>query len=71
MLDAELIGRDGRVALSRPCPGHDTFEGVVYGDAARYVEIQRFNKPGESPLERQTEVLDGWTRAAPPPSSGG
>ena len=31
----------------------------MYGDAARYLEIQRFNKPGEAPRERQTEVERG------------
>lgn len=59
MLDAELIERDGRVVIWRSCPEHGVFEAVVYGDAARYAEIQRFNKPGESPLERQTEAVDG------------
>lgn len=32
---------------------------MVYGDADRYREIQRFSKPGESPLERQTQVAEG------------
>jgi hypothetical protein len=59
VLDAELLVRDGRVVLSRTCPDHGAFEAVVYGDAERYLEIQRFDKPGESPLERQTEVVRG------------
>jgi 7,8-dihydro-6-hydroxymethylpterin dimethyltransferase len=59
VLDAELVVRDGRVVLTRTCPDHGDFAAVVYGDAERYVEIQRFNKPGESPLERQTEVARG------------
>jgi uncharacterized radical SAM superfamily Fe-S cluster-containing enzyme len=59
VLDAELLVRDGRVVLSRTCPDHGAFEAVVYGDAERYLEIQRFDKPGESPLERQTEVVSG------------
>ena len=32
---------------------------VVYGDAERYVEIQRYNKPGELPLRLQTEAVEG------------
>ena len=56
VLDAELVARDGRVVLARKCPDHGSFEAVVYGDAERYLEIQRFNKPGDSPLERQTEI---------------
>jgi hypothetical protein len=59
VLDAELLDRDGRVVLRRACPDHGVFEAVIYGDANRYREIQRFDKPGESPLERQTEVTRG------------
>lgn len=59
VLDAQLMARDGRVLLSRTCPQHGAFEAVVYGDAERYAEIQRFNKPGEVPRERQTETLEG------------
>jgi 7,8-dihydro-6-hydroxymethylpterin dimethyltransferase len=55
LLSAELREDDGRVVLSRTCPDHGPFEAVVYGDAERYLEIQRFDKPGEQPLERQTE----------------
>jgi uncharacterized radical SAM superfamily Fe-S cluster-containing enzyme len=59
LLDAELAVRAGRVVLSRSCPEHGEFAAVVYGDAERYLEIQRFDKPGERPLERQTEVARG------------
>ena len=59
VLDAALVVRDGRVVLARECPVHGRIEAVVYGDADRYLEIERFNKPGESPLARQTEVSQG------------
>ena len=59
LLDAELIERGGRVVLARACPEHGRFEAVVYGDAERYLEIQRFDKPGEEPLRRQTEESRG------------
>ena len=59
VLEAELTVAEGRVVLGRTCPDHGRFEAVVYGDAARYVEIQRFSKPGEEPLERQTETSQG------------
>jgi 7,8-dihydro-6-hydroxymethylpterin dimethyltransferase len=59
LLDAELVVRAGRVVLSRSCPEHGDFAAVVYGDAERYLEIQRFDKPGENPLERQTDVTRG------------
>jgi uncharacterized radical SAM superfamily Fe-S cluster-containing enzyme len=59
LLDAELVARDGKVVLSRRCPAHGRFDAVVYGNSERYLEIQRFDKPGEEPLERQTEVERG------------
>jgi 7,8-dihydro-6-hydroxymethylpterin dimethyltransferase len=59
LLDAQLLERNGRVVLSRACPEHGLFEPVVYGDAVRYREVQRFNKPGAEPLERQTEISRG------------
>ena len=62
LLSAELREDDGRVVLSRTCPDHGPFEAVVYGDAERYLEIQRFDKPGEQPLERQTEHDRGCPR---------
>src|ERR687897_376647 len=59
LLEAELVVRDNKVVLERGCPDHGRFAAVVYGDAARYLEIQRFDKPGEEPLERQTQVDRG------------
>jgi uncharacterized radical SAM superfamily Fe-S cluster-containing enzyme len=59
VLDAELLERGGRVVLARECPDHGRFEAVVYGDAARYLEIQRFAKPGAAPLEHQTGAVAG------------
>lgn len=59
VLDAALVERDGRVVLDRTCPEHGRFEAVVYGDAALHRRIARFDKPGEAPLERQTESIAG------------
>jgi uncharacterized radical SAM superfamily Fe-S cluster-containing enzyme len=59
LLNAQLLERDGKVLLSRVCPDHGPFEAVVYGNAEQWAEIQRFDKPGEEPLERQTEALRG------------
>jgi uncharacterized radical SAM superfamily Fe-S cluster-containing enzyme len=59
ILDARLLEHGGKVVLSRTCRDHGAFEAVVYGDAERYAAIQRFNKPGESPLERQTASVRG------------
>jgi uncharacterized radical SAM superfamily Fe-S cluster-containing enzyme len=54
VLPAELLERGGRVVLTRTCPEHGRFEAVVYSDADRWREIQRFDRPGTAPLERQT-----------------
>jgi 7,8-dihydro-6-hydroxymethylpterin dimethyltransferase len=59
VLDAELRIRHGRVILSRTCPEHGAFEAVVYGNADRYREIARFNKPGAAPINRQTGTVAG------------
>ena len=59
LLDARLLDLGGKVVLTRSCPDHGEFAAVVYGDAERYLEIQRFNKPGANPLERQTASVRG------------
>lgn len=48
-----------KVYLRKRCAEHGWFEALVYGDAQRYVEFARFNKPGTLPLTFQTEVKDG------------
>jgi 7,8-dihydro-6-hydroxymethylpterin dimethyltransferase len=58
-VEAEVVAREGRVYLRKRCADHGAFEALVYGDAERYVEIQRYNKPGDRPLRLQTEVVDG------------
>jgi uncharacterized radical SAM superfamily Fe-S cluster-containing enzyme len=62
VLEAEVLGRNGKVYLRKRCPQHGEFEALVYGDAERYLEIQRYNKPGERPLRLQTEAVDGCPR---------
>jgi uncharacterized radical SAM superfamily Fe-S cluster-containing enzyme len=62
VIAAELRVRDGRVWLRKRCPEHGRFESVVYGDAERYLEIQRYDKPGDEPLERQTARAEGCPR---------
>ncbi len=58
-VDAELNARAGRVFLRKRCGEHGEFEALVYGDADRYLEIQRYNKPGDHPRQLQTETVDG------------
>lgn len=58
-IDAEVNARSGQVFLRKTCPEHGHFEARVYGDADRYLAIQRFNKPGSRPLKLQTESALG------------
>ena len=58
-LQAELVAREGRVVLRKRCDVHGRFEALIYGDAERYREIQRYRKPGARPRELQTETLKG------------
>jgi 7,8-dihydro-6-hydroxymethylpterin dimethyltransferase len=50
------------VFLRKRCAEHGAFEALVYGDARRYLDIQRFNKPGERPLQLQTQAAEGCPR---------
>jgi hypothetical protein len=58
-VDAQVNLRDNQVFLRKRCAEHGWFEARVYGDAKRYVDFARFNKPGTLPLTFQTEVKDG------------
>jgi uncharacterized radical SAM superfamily Fe-S cluster-containing enzyme len=58
-VDAELNARAGKVFLRKRCDEHGEFEVLAYGDADRYLELQRFNKPGDRALRLQTESVDG------------
>ncbi|MGH3301269.1 MAG: radical SAM protein [Streptosporangiaceae bacterium] len=59
VVDAQVNIRQGKVYLRKRCGEHGQFEALVYGDAQRYLDSARFNKPGTFPLQFQTEVRDG------------
>jgi uncharacterized radical SAM superfamily Fe-S cluster-containing enzyme len=59
VIDAQIRLRDGQVFMRKRCPEHGWFEALVFGDAALYAEIARYNKPGTMPLEFATEVKQG------------
>src|ERR671922_22952 len=68
-VEAEVVAREGKVYLRKQCADHGAFEALVYGDAERYVEIQRYNKPGDRPLRLQTEMLDAFVEAEGEPEA--
>lgn len=59
VVDGQVNVRDNKVFLRKRCPGHGTFEALLYSDAEMYFASLRFNKPGTIPLETQTEAKDG------------
>ena len=59
VVDAQVNIRLGKVYLRKRCRDHGEFEALIYGDAQRYLDSARFNKPGTIPLQFQTEVRDG------------
>ena len=59
VIDGQVILRDNKVYMRKRCPDCGPFEALVYGDAAAYVSLSRYNKPGTIPLARGTEIHDG------------
>jgi uncharacterized radical SAM superfamily Fe-S cluster-containing enzyme len=59
VIDAQVILRDNKVFMRKRCPQCGPFEALVYGDAAAYVSLSKYNKPGTIPLARGTEIRDG------------
>ena len=59
VVDGEVNVRDGKVFLRKRCREHGTFEALLYGDAAMYMDSLRFNKPGTIPLALQTDTVEG------------
>jgi len=59
LIDAKVILRDNKVYMRKRCPQCGPFEALVYGDAAAYVALSKFNKPGTIPLARGTEIDAG------------
>ncbi|MGH8148736.1 MAG: radical SAM protein [Steroidobacteraceae bacterium] len=59
VIDAKVLLRDGKVYMRKRCPDCGPFEALVYGDAAAYTQLARYNKPGTIPLAFDTQVAAG------------
>jgi uncharacterized radical SAM superfamily Fe-S cluster-containing enzyme len=59
VIDAQVILRDNKVFMRKRCPQCGLFEALVYGDAAAYVSLSKYNKPGTIPLARGNEIHEG------------
>jgi uncharacterized radical SAM superfamily Fe-S cluster-containing enzyme len=59
VIDAQVILRDNKVYMRKRCPQCGPFEALVYGDAAAYVALSKYNKPGTIPLARGSEIREG------------
>jgi uncharacterized radical SAM superfamily Fe-S cluster-containing enzyme len=58
-IDAQVMREDGRVVLRKECAVHGPFAALLSTDADAYVASLPYNKPGETPLQFSTEVVDG------------
>ena len=43
VIDAQVILRENKVYMRKRCPDCGPFEALVYGDAAAYVALSRYN----------------------------
>jgi uncharacterized radical SAM superfamily Fe-S cluster-containing enzyme len=59
VIDGQVILRDNKVYMRKRCPECGPVEALVYADAAAYVSLSKYNKPGTIPLSRGTEIRDG------------
>src|SRR3990170_1702028 len=59
LVAAEIFFRDQQVMMRKKCPDHGPFEALIWGDAALYQAIGRFNRPGRPPLEFSTQENKG------------
>ncbi|MCE7737208.1 MAG: radical SAM protein [Candidatus Heimdallarchaeota archaeon] len=58
-IDAEILVRENKVYMKKRCPVHGWFEALIFSDYEMYRDFERYNKPGDIPLEFQTEVIEG------------
>src|SRR5207244_7574558 len=59
VIDAQVILRDNKVYMRKRCPQCGPFEALIYADAAAYVALSKYNKPGTIPLARGTDTHHG------------
>jgi uncharacterized radical SAM superfamily Fe-S cluster-containing enzyme len=58
-IDAEILVKENKVYMKKRCPNHGWFEALIFSDYEMYRDFERYNKPGDIPLEFQTEVKNG------------
>jgi uncharacterized radical SAM superfamily Fe-S cluster-containing enzyme len=59
VVDGQVFLRNGKVFLRKRCPQHGIFEALIFGDAALYTDIARYNRPGTIPQHFTSEVRSG------------
>lgn len=59
VIDAQILVKNGKVYMKKFCKEHGWFEGLISSDASMYKDVERYNKPGTSPLHFSTEVKEG------------
>lgn len=58
-IDAEVNVKENKVYMRKRCPEHGWFEALIFSDYEMYRDFERYNKPGDIPLEFQTKVSKG------------
>ncbi|MHA2168979.1 MAG: radical SAM protein [Candidatus Kariarchaeaceae archaeon] len=58
-IDAEILVRQNKVYMRKRCKVHGWFEALIFSDYEMYRDFERYNKPGDIPLEFQTPVSKG------------
>ncbi|MBC5824858.1 MAG: radical SAM protein [Candidatus Eremiobacteraeota bacterium] len=59
VVDAHIMLRDGKVYMRKRCAQCGPFESLVYGDAAAYTALSKYNKPGTIPLAYGSQIQNG------------
>jgi uncharacterized radical SAM superfamily Fe-S cluster-containing enzyme len=58
-IDAQILIKENKVFMKKRCPHHGWFESLISSDFEYYKNVEKFNKPGLTKLEYQTNVEKG------------
>lgn len=59
VLDCQIVFRDNKVFLRKYCEKHGLFEVMVYSEIYDYINAEKYNKPGTTPLQYQGSIAKG------------
>ena len=59
IIDCQIFFREENVHMRKYCEEHGRFEVMIYSDVNDYLNAEKFNKPGSTPLHYQGSVSEG------------